>query len=328
VEATTEPNKPWVLPVRIMISVALLAALFWQVRDDFTWSELLPEWSLASLAWLVGAIGLLLVGFVLSTVRWQQVLVALDVEERFRRLFSHFLAGQFISAFLPGTVGGDVVRMTRLTKDTGSGPMSFASVVLERLTGWIVLPLITYLGFLVNPGLRHVGPTRVAFTIATGTLIALVLILVAVDHPKLGGRFADSQGWRRFAGAVHLGVGKLRRKPSAALSVIGAGFAYQMSLVLAALLAARALGINQLGFTALMAFFPAVLIAQVLPISIGGLGVREFALVFFLGAVGVGKEQALALGLLFYVLTLVASLSGAPSFAVGGRFSNAEDALA
>ena len=44
--------------------------------------------------------------------------------------------------------------------------------------------------------------------------------------------------------------------------------------------------------------------------------------------IAVGGVSALALGLLFYVLTLIASLSGAPSFAVGGRFSNAEDALA
>jgi uncharacterized membrane protein YbhN (UPF0104 family) len=328
VEPTTEPNKPWVLPVRIMISVALLAALFWQVRDDFTWSHLLPEWSTTSLSWMVGSMAVLFVGFFLSTLRWQQVLIALDVHARLRRLFSHFLAGQFISAFLPGTVGGDVVRMTRLTKDTRNGPLSFASVVLERLTGWIVLPLITLLGLLVNPTLRHLGPTRAALTIAVGTLVGLVLVLVAVDHPKLGGRFADSGGWRRFAGAVHLGVQQLRRRPTAALSVIGVGFVYQMSLILAALMAARALGIDDLGFTALMAFFPAVLIAQVLPISIGGLGVREFALVFFLGAVGVSKEEALALGLLFYVLTLLASLTGAPSFAVGGRMPEPEDVLA
>jgi uncharacterized membrane protein YbhN (UPF0104 family) len=325
---TTEQTKAWVLPVRIMISVALLAALFWQVRDDFSWSELLPEWTLPALSWLVGAVLVLFLGFFLSTVRWQQVLVALDVHGRLRRLFSHFLAGQFISAFLPGTVGGDVIRMTRLTRDTHNGPLSFASVVLERLTGWIVLPLITLLGLLVNPTLRHLGPTRAAFTIAIATLVALVAVLLAVNHPKLGGRFADSEGWTRFAGAVHLGVGKLRRRPSAALSVIGVGFIYQMSLVLAALMAAKALGIDGLGFTALMAFFPAVLIAQVLPISIGGLGVREFALVFFLGAVGVGKEQALALGLLFYILTLVASLTGAPAFAVGGRFPEPEDVLA
>ncbi|MDZ7732677.1 MAG: hypothetical protein U5R31_05745 [Acidimicrobiia bacterium] len=52
---------------------------------------------------------------------------------------------------------------------------------------------------------------------------------------------------------------------------------------------------------------------------------RELALVFFLGAVGIAEEQALALGLLFYVITLLASLTGAPSFAVGGRLPRTED---
>jgi uncharacterized membrane protein YbhN (UPF0104 family) len=314
----SEPSRPWVLPLRVAISAGLLAFLFWEVRDEVTWSTLLPEWTPASMWWLAGALAVLFVGFFLSTIRWQQVLVALELRERLRRLFSHFLAGQFLSAFLPGTVGGDVLRMTRLTRDVGSGPGSFASVVLERLTGWIVLPAITFLGFLLNPGLRHLGAqTRIALAIAATTLVGLALVLYAVDHPKLGGRFTDGSGWRRFAAAVHLGVGRLRHHPREAASVI-----------LAALMAARALGIDQLGLTALMAFFPAVLIAQVLPISIGGLGVREFTLVFFLSSLGVSKEQALALGLLVYVLTLLASLAGAPSFAIGGRQRPAREVVA
>jgi hypothetical protein len=244
----------------------------------------------------------------------------MELEARFKRLLSHFLAGQFLSNVLPSTIGGDVLRMARLTKDSGDGPGSFASVVLERLTGWVVLPLITFMGLLINSSLRHLGAqTRIAILVALGTLVGLVLILFAVDHPRLGGRFSEQQGWKRFAAAVHLGFGRLRRHPTAPFTVIGAGFVYGMSLVVAALMATRALGIDDLGITALMAFFPVVLMAQVLPISIAGLGVREFALVWFLGAVGVPKEDALALGLLIYVLTLLTSLSGAPALAVGGR---------
>ncbi len=62
-----------------------------------------------------------------------------------------------------------------------------------------------------------------------------------------------------------------------------------------------------------------MLIAQVLPIGISGLGVREGAFVIFLTPFGVPAEQAVALGLLLYLLNLVASLLGAPAFAVGGR---------
>jgi hypothetical protein len=82
---------------------------------------------------------------------------------------------------------------------------------------------------------------------------------------------------------------------------------------------AAALGFGWLGMTPLLAFFPAVLIAQVLPIGIAGLGVREGAFVLFLTPLDVPAEQAIALGLVLYAVNLVVSLAGAPSFAIGGR---------
>jgi hypothetical protein len=97
------------------------------------------------------------------------------------------------------------------------------------------------------------------------------------------------------------------------------GFAYQLALVLAAVAAARSLGLQPAGITALLAFFPAVAIAQVLPLGISGLGVREGAFVLFLGPLGVDAQDAVALGLLLYLLNLWVSLLGAPAFAVGGR---------
>ncbi|HEY9557123.1 MAG TPA: lysylphosphatidylglycerol synthase domain-containing protein, partial [Acidimicrobiales bacterium] len=126
-------------------------------------------------------------------------------------------------------------------------------------------------------------------------------------------------GWRRFLGAVHLGVDKLRRDPAAAINVLLVGFAYQIVLVLAAVAAAQALDLDAAGLTALLAFFPAVAIAQVLPIGISGLGLREGAFVLFLGPLDVTSEEAIGLGLLLYLLNLGVSLLGAPAFAVGGR---------
>ena len=85
-------------------------------------------------------------------------------------------------------------------------------------------------------------------------------------------------------------------------------------------MAAKALDLpTAVGPTALLAFVPAVLIAQVLPISISGLGVREGLFVLFLHPLGVPQSQAIALGLLLYLLNLVVSLFGAPAFAVGHR---------
>ena len=56
-----------------------------------------------------------------------------------------------------------------------------------------------------------------------------------------------------------------------------------------------------------------------LPISISGLGVREGLFVLFLKPLGVPTAQAVALGILLYLLNLLVSLLGAPAFAIGGR---------
>jgi uncharacterized membrane protein YbhN (UPF0104 family) len=103
------------------------------------------------------------------------------------------------------------------------------------------------------------------------------------------------------------------------MEVLIVGFAYQLAVVFAAFLAARALGLT-VSWTAVLAFMPAVAILQVLPFpTIGGLGVREGAFVLFLGPFGVSPDQAITLGLLVYGINLLASLLGAPAFAVGSR---------
>jgi glycosyltransferase 2 family protein len=314
-----ERKQAMSLGLRIVVSVGMLVVLVAKV-PSFDPADLVPEWSLATAGWLGIAAVLTLAGIILSALRWQKVLDALEIRTRLPRLMSHYMAGQFVSNVLPTTIGGDVLRVSRLSRDTGESPGTFASVVLERLTGWLVLPLITIVGFAVNPGLRHLGTaTRIALCLAFGTLMLLVAVLAAAGSPRLGGRFATKEGWRRFVGAVHLGVDRLRSHPAAAANVLAAGFAYQLALVLAAVAAAQALGLQPAGLTALLAFFPAVLIAQVLPISMAGLGVREGAFVLFLTPLGVAQQDAIALGLLLYLLNLLVSLLGAPAFAAGGR---------
>lgn len=83
-------------------------------------------------------------------------------------------------------------------------------------------------------------------------------------------------------------------------------------------MAGHALGL-QVGWSAMMAFIPIVAIAQVLPLSVSGLGLREGTLVLLLAPLGVATGQAVAFGLLLYGMNMVVSLLGAPAFAVGTR---------
>jgi hypothetical protein len=299
---------------RLAATVVIAAVLVSKVHLG----EVLPHRNAGNTALVAGALAFTLLGIVLSAFRWQRVLATLDVHARLVKLTRHYLASQFVGNFLPSTVGGDVLRVTRLGAETGDNAAPFASVVLERMSGWIVLPALTFVGLVINPTLRRQGSaTALAAGVGAATLLALGGVLFAAGHPRVGGRFSGNAGWRRFTGAIHLGVDRFRRKPELALEVVVAGVIYQVSVLVAVFLAGKALDIH-VGFTAILAFFPAVAIVQTLPVTIGGLGVREGALYVFLHPLGVTDKQAISLGVLYYACVLIVSLIGAPAFAAGG----------
>jgi glycosyltransferase 2 family protein len=326
--AEPDHHVPWwkraivTIPLRVGLSLALIVIIFAQMGDIDS-DALIPEWNRSTLFWSAAAFGFTTGSFLMASLRWKRVLGALEVEVRLRRLFSHYMSGQFVSNFVPTTVGGDVVRVGRLSRDIEDGPVAFTSVVFERLSGWLVLPIITFAGFAVNPNLTRLGrSTNIPIAVAAATLLGLLLVIVVLGSDRIGTGLADRTGLLRFGTAVHLGIARMKKHPHAAREILVSAFLYQFTLLLAAGCAVEALGIDKVGLTALMAFIPAVLIIQVVPLGIGGLGIREGALVLFLGGIDVPDEQALALGLAIYVLTLLSSLIGLPLLVFGGRRYN------
>ncbi len=299
---------------RVVLTVVMLAVLLPRLDP----AMLFPDRHLHTLLWMSGTIGVALLAVVLSTVRWQQMLHALELPSGLPALLSHTLAGLFVSNFLPTTVGGDVVRATRLSANNGHRKVSAASVVLERLTGFVSLPLIALVALIIDPALLRLGTaSHIALALTLGPLAAVLLFLAVAADPRLGARLGGSR-WLGLAMTVHLGLVRLRRHPASAIAVMAAALAYQLTIVLTAWMAAHALGIS-VGWTAMMAFMPVVAIAQAVPLSIGGLGLREGALVVLLGPLGVAASHAVALGLVLYGINMVVSLLGAPAFLVGSR---------
>ena len=304
------------MALRIVVSVAMLTVLIARIPTDDL-GDLWPSWTAGGVGWLLGAAVATGGAFWLAAVRWREVATTLGVPTMTSRLLNHYLAGQFVGNFLPTTIGGDVLRVSRLGRDSGDRPNAFASVIIERLTGWVVLPLLTLLALIINRGLLRDTAGRVALGIAAVTLVILFGIVYLAEHPKVGGRIVGETAVRQRLGAVHTGLSIYRTEPRAAFRLLLIAVAYQSLLVLATGMAGAAIGVNP-GPTAWLAFAPMVLIVQVLPVAIGGLGVREGALVVFLGAHGVSDGQAVSLGLVLYALNLVVSLTGAPGFALGG----------
>lgn len=299
--------------LRVVATVAMLVVLLSRLHL----TRLFTLHHQQAVALLAVALMVTLSGIGLSVLRWHRVLAALGLATKVQTLFRLYLAGLFVGNFLPSTVGGDVVRVTRLARITRQRPGAFASVVLERLSGWLVLPVITLVGLVINPRLLQLGSaSRLAIALSLATLALLTIVVAVAGSSRLEKRLSGREGLARFAAAVHLGLARFRRRPGAAAQVLVVSFAYQLVVALGAFLVAEAIGLH-VGWTAILAFMPVVAIVQVLPLTIGGLGLREGAFVVFLGPLGVTASQAIAFGLVVYGLNLAVSLLGAPAFAAG-----------
>src|SRR4051812_29827850 len=86
---------------RIVVSALLLWVLVNKIGQN--WKEAAPDPSVATFAWLAGALVLTFGAVVLSAVRWSTVLQALGLHEPFNRLLSLYFAGQFMGNVLPST---------------------------------------------------------------------------------------------------------------------------------------------------------------------------------------------------------------------------------
>lgn len=303
------------LGLRMLVSAVLLAVLVSRIDFEGAFPK---HRHLSTVAFFALAVLTATIGIVLSAWRWQRVLAAFGAPVRLRALTSHYFAGQFLGNVLPSTIGGDVLRISRSAKNIGSSETAFAAVALERLSGFVALPLLCFLGFAINPSLLESSTAWVAILVSGITLAALGVILLLAAHPKMAGRFRDHENWMRFIGATHTGVEQLRADPRAALSVLATAIVYQVSVVVTVGFVILTLDAD-VPVGAVLAFVPVVAMAQVVPISLSGLGVREGMFVLLLHPLGVSNGQAIGIGLLWYLTMLLVSLLGAPAFAVGNR---------
>ncbi len=218
----------------------------------------------------LGVAGLVVVAqFAFLVWRWQLVIRILGGKAvgfgPLATLLGHsFLVGQV----LPSSVGGDVARTVLLARVTGAA-LAARSVICDRLLGFACLALLVVPALLVIAKEAGGLTTFLALTIAAmGTLAAVALILalpsLCFAFPWLGSHLAivagDMRNSLRSGKAVALGLGS---------ALFGALLIYIFGL---------AIGADLRALDCVVLVPPALLVAA-LPISLGGWGIREGALV-------------------------------------------------
>lgn len=294
------------------LRIAVVAAIAgWLLRGDGAATVAKAVAGLPVVA-LLGAITL---GFVASAVagwRWRWLMHAFGAEPlpRTPTLVRLYLVGFFYNTFVPGSVGGDVVRGVVSRAHFDHKLASYAVVVLERVLGLSALGAVFMVALLA--AWLSGGSTAVdvaAYLPWVGGLLALgVLALIAA---RLSGRLA---GWVALIPPVEKWSGV----------AIAAGLSVLVHLILLGAYFTLAGGLSlPLSVLDLAVVMPICLVASALPIAVASLGPREAATVALLGPLGVDPAQALALSLGYWLVVVAMAAVGGLLQLVGGTAATA-----
>jgi glycosyltransferase 2 family protein len=215
-------------------------------------------------------------------------------------LRAHF-AGLVANLGLPGVAGGDVVRATYLLPHGVSAVSATAAGILDRVIDTATLALLIGAGALVA-GVPPSLTDRV--TVRWPVAIAAV---VAAGAAGLGLRWWIRQR-RRLSGAAGFAIDLGALAPAAAAAaIVTAGV--QSAFVLVNVWMARDLGL-EIGTAPWFVAWPLSKIIAILPISLGGIGVREAALVSLLAPYGAPSALVFVSGLLWQGVLMTSGLLG------------------
>jgi uncharacterized protein (TIRG00374 family) len=288
--------------VRALVSAVLLAVV--AVRIDF--GRAVSRLSGSSWLWIVAAVLALVGSIVLGALRWRLFLVAAGVGASSADAVRANFIGMFTTNFLPSQIGGDVTRAWVVSKP-GMRTRSVTSVVIDRMTALACLVLAAWLAVASEPG-HAPGALLGALGVAAVVVIVAWLVTGLFVHYRKRDLTAGSSRVGTWANEAQDAAGSCLRRPVLTPAML-LGLPFQGLVMLAAWLVARSIGLR-VPFSVLAATLPLVFIVSALPISIGGLGVREASYVVLLGRAGVTTTDAALLSVLFGLSFTVATLPG------------------
>jgi uncharacterized membrane protein YbhN (UPF0104 family) len=299
--------------VRLAVSVALLAFLFSRIDAGTLWQSA----SQASVPWMLAALALYFMMMLASTWRWRLLLGAQNIDVSRRALLSSYLVAIFFNNFLPSNIGGDVVRIRDTAGHTRSKTLATTIILIDRILGMLGLVLVAAVGATLAGGIVGGMPSPIwPAWLWAGFLVAAALTVPAVLMPAGVGRLL------RPLTVVHptwvgdriemltAALARFRGRPGALAACFGGAIGVQALLVGYHFVIAIALHVP-VTFWVLAIIVPISFIAQMIPVSVNGFGVREATFAFYFARLGLPVHSAILISLTATGLMMIFSLSGA-----------------
>jgi len=294
----------WLVPLaRVVATLALMAF----VLSGIEWQKLLTVLGACDWRWWAAGMAVAMSAQGVAAIRWAALARPIGFPYPVGFFLWRFFEGQFFNLCLPSSIGGDVVKAYRLADSTAGRLLAGCTVLADRLTGLTALAVLAGTALLAH---RYgFGPSQALATGAGLMAAAAAVIWVMVGMlNRLLDAIPEPHPARHFISRLL----PYQERPALMTQALGWSLLVQMGGAVAVALMARALGVTQ-PLSVWFAVVPLVALAMVVPISIAGVGIREEGLEFLLKP-DVLPEQAVAIGLLWFLATILTGVVGGVLF--------------
>ena len=294
----------------LSFKLGLTIAAFWFALKDVDFAHLTAMLETQRISGLAEAALLVVTQIMLGAFRWRMVLAvltqsSLKVLPALTALRLYYIS-IFFNCCLPGTVGGDVIRVWLAKSERIPLSTAIHSVVIDRLIalialGLLVLLTMSSLGSVVGFDSRYWVP---AALMAVGAGVWLLPRIAKLLAPY--GHIRPVHWLLQFLDCLRV---MLTYPKTSLLSLLCAVLSH-LAFCLCAYALAQSLNI-ELTLLQCITLVPLVLVITTIPVSIGGWGVREAGMVGLLGLVGVSQAGALMLSVELGFIVIAVSLPAA-----------------
>jgi glycosyltransferase 2 family protein len=277
--------------LKTLLKFAVTAAALYFVIRKINVADVLALYSQSNLLLILAAIIAFALSKLVSAIRLNIFFNAIGLKLDEKTNIRLYLLGMFYNLFLPGGIGGDGYKIYLLQKNYQTGTKKiFGAVLADRLSGMVALVVLALIGFsFLHP------ENSIEFTIYNLQFTIFNFAFILIPFVFLAYYFFIKWVYPYFLKINFV--------------TYLYAFAVQLLQVACAWFLLLALGEHEHHLAYLVIFLVSSAVA-VLPISIGGVGVRELTFLYGSQLLNVDINIAVGISFLFYLITAVVSLAG------------------
>ena len=279
--------------LKLGISMALLLAIFNFIGAGKIYDELMN----ASPYYLVLAAAFVPIQILFKAARWSSIINIFKSKISLKASYAYTLISQSFGIITPGRVG-ELVKAKFLVDDTGMGyGRSIFTIIIDKAFDVIAGALIA-LG-----GLAFIWPKSHAKAFFAAAFIAYLLLMlfsllffskIKKQILRLILKLLPKKYKANFDGLI---MPRMLYAKSLAYSML-----ILIALSVQGFFVSKALYMD-ISFFVMLTLIPLMALSSSLPISIGGVGIREIVSISFLSSIGIPAEKSAVLSLLYTFIT-------------------------